>query len=310
MIKLFLPLLAAALAAGVFQGAGAQTASGPVIGSKTVVFSAGDTLGNSTSFEAMLSANSSFVISTVLVEASSNGSSPFVDIGEWRIYDSSGEPFTLADVDGPLAAKDGQVKSIAGSDVLPLGVPEGGSLGIVFEALGMSQGDHVRVTFVYTANAGSAATAKIAPTEQQLPLLIESFELQTSGPGLTVSNSFVDPEMHCEICTIVKYAPSEAGNASAAYVAEGIDLSGAQELVFWARGEAGNQTATFKAAGRAGENGTTLWANTTSIELGQEWQRHRIGLAGADLTNITQLLGFEVSGERPQTFYLKGMTYN
>lgn len=310
MIRLFLPLLAAAVAAGIFQGADAQTLPGPAIGSRTVVFTAGDTLGNSSSFEARISANSSFIVPTVLVEANSSGSSPIIDISEWRIYDSSGTQFSLTDVDGPLAASENQVRSIAGSDVLPLGVPQDGSLGIVFEVPGMSKGDQVKVTFVYTANAGSSATSRIVPAALELPFAVEGFELQTMGQGLTVADSFVDPENHCEICTIVRYTPEQSGNASAAYITGETDLTGAQELVFWARGDNGNETATFNAAGKAGDNGTIVWANATSLKLGTDWKRYEIGLEGADLADVTHLFGFEVRGDSLQTFYVKGASYN
>lgn len=63
---------------------------------------------------------------------------------------------------------------------------------------------------------------------------------------------------------------------------------------------------TFNVAGKGGN--TTAYANSTSVTLGSEWKMYEIDLAGADLTNITHLFGFEVNDV--QAFYVKGAAYN
>src|SRR5687767_13254768 len=122
-----LVLLVLVVAASVFavsQGAYGQPA-GTQIGSETVTytFSNSTQLGE-TSFEAKISSNSSFVIQTVLVETNSSAT-PSVIVGEWRVYGPSGEHFDHSSPAMPLPTRsDGEVRAVAGMDVLPLGAPE------------------------------------------------------------------------------------------------------------------------------------------------------------------------------------------
>jgi hypothetical protein len=61
---------------------------------------------------------------------------------------------------------------IADLDILPLGMPKGGSLGVALEAPGLQDADQVQVTFVFMANAGSRISADIARAAQ-LPFYVE-----------------------------------------------------------------------------------------------------------------------------------------
>jgi hypothetical protein len=310
-MKTALPLLALAIvisAFAIFPRAQGQ-AAGSVVGSETVVYTFSNTTQlNETSFEAKISSNSPFIVSTVLVGTNSSAV-PFVSAREWRVYDSSGgEPFVYNSPDGSLpVGSDDEVRAVAGTDALPLGVPEGGELGVKFETSGMEQGDKVTVTFVYTANAGSVATAETSAAERYpaapLPLYVtENSRPESNSTGLRISDSFVNPEIHCEICTVV-----DAGEqAEAAYTANATDLSGATKFAFWAMGESGGENVTFKVAGK-GQDNEVSFANTTSVALGSEWKRYEVDLAGADLQGITHLFGFETDGE--QTFYVKGAVF-
>lgn len=233
---------------------------------------------------------------------------PSVSIIEWRVYGPSGEPFSYNSPAANLpTGSDGEVRAVAGVDVLPLGAPEGGGLGLILEASGLQQGDQLRVTFVYMANAGSAVAAELAPATQFPLYVVENSQVEITGnaSSLKISDSFVNPEIHCEICTSVEHVGT--GRAGVAYTANATDLTDATTFVFWAMGASEGESATFKVAGKE-QDGTIAYANTTAVTLDSEWKVYEIDLAGADLTNITHLFGFEVSGG--QAFYVKGAAYN
>lgn len=304
-----LVLIILAVAASIFamsHSAHGQT-DGSIIWSETVIY----TFSNSTqlgeaSFEAKISSNSSLVVQTVLVETNSSAM-PSVSIIERRVYGPSGESFSYNSPAATLpTGSDGEVRAVAGVDVLPLGAPEGGGLGLILEASGLQQGDQLRVTFVYIANAGSAVSAELAPATQFPLFVVENSQVEITGnaSSLKISDSFVNPEIHCEICTAVERV--DTGQASVAYTANATDLTDATTFVFWVMGASGGESVTFNVAGKGGN--ATAYANSTSVALGSEWKMYEIDLAGADLTNITHLFGFEVSGG--QAFYVKGAAYN
>ncbi len=302
-----LVLLVLAVGASIFavsQSAHGQSA-GAQIGSDTAIY----TFSNSTQldqiFEAKISSNSSVVVHTILVESNSSAT-PSVSIIEWRVY-GSGESFSYNSPAATLSTgSDGEVRAVAGVDVLPLGAPEGGGLGLILEVSGLQQEDQLRVTFVYMANAGSAVSAELAPATQFPLFVVENSQVEITGnaSSLKISDSFVNPEIHCEICTAVERV--DTGQASVAYTANATDLTDATTFVFWAMGASGGESVTFNVAGK-GSN-ATAYANSTNVTLGSEWKMYEIDLAGADLTNITHLFGFEVSGG--QVFYVKGAAYN
>lgn len=274
--------------------------AGSTIGSDTAIYTfGGATPSNLTSFEATISSNSSFVIQTVLIETNSSAESS-VSIREWRIYSSEeGSPFVHSDHTILQAGSDGEVRSMTGLDILPLGVPQNGSMGIVLEALGLRQGDQVRVTFVYTANAGSAVSAEMSGA--LLPFYVTEQSTVINSTGLEINDSFVNPEIHCELCTQVQKTGAEE-KAQGAYTADATDLTGATKFAFWAAGGSGGENVTFKVAGSDG-----TYANSTTVTLGSEWKWYEVDLAGASLTNVTHLFGFEVNDG--QTFYVKGAAY-
>jgi hypothetical protein len=238
----------------------------------------------------------------------SSSAAPSVSVREWRTYGSSGgEPFVYKSSDGSLrAGRDNEVRAVAGSDILPLGVPEGGSMGMVLDTSGMRQGDQVIIRFVYMANSGSEVSPKILPAAQLPFYVAENSQAESNATSLKISDSFVNPEIHCEMCTAVN-AAEQARAAGAAYIANATDLTGATKFAFWAMGENGNENVTFKVAGKEGEGDAVEYTSTTSTALGSEWKRYEVDLAGADLQGITHLFGFEVNNG--QKFYIKGAAY-
>jgi hypothetical protein len=191
--------------------------------------------------------------------------------------------------------------------VLPLGSPEGGGLGLILEASGLQQGDQLRVTFVYMTNVGSAVAAELAPATQFPLYVVENSQIAITGnaSNLKINDLFVNPEIHCEICTAVERVGT--GLAGVAYVTNATDLIDATTFVFWAMGANEGESATFKVAGKE-QNGTIAYANTTTVTLDSEWKVYEIDLAGIDLQGITHLFGFEVNDG--QAFYVKGAAYD
>jgi len=67
----------------------------------------------------------------------------------------------------------------------------------------------------------------------------------------------------------------------------GYDLTGANKLTFWARGEKGGEKiAEFKAGGITGEFPDTDSQSIGPIELSKEWQKYTIDLKGKDMSHI------------------------
>ena len=147
----------------------------------------------------------------------------------------------------------------------------------------------------------------------------------------------------CEMCQIAIYRPNMAGNKGVAAVAyssnETLDLTGANRIVFFAKGELGGERLTFSAIGRPSESlpSTAPFTNitfalvTTNITLANDWTRYELSLNGTDLTNIEYPFGFIVErgrnnsaleqpdGDNPPlnnpstsqiTLYLKGITFD
>jgi hypothetical protein len=103
----------------------------------------------------------------------------------------------------------------------------------------------------------------------------------------------------------------------------GLDLTGAKELVFEARGERGGEIVEFFTAG-LGYDGSTFTRmseypdSTHKITLGfttltNEWKTYRIDLEGVDLSYIGCGFGFVLSGaesgDRESTFYLDNIRF-
>jgi hypothetical protein len=301
-MNLLLPMLILAVAVSVAMPSAQGQTAGLVVGSETVIYTFDRSVQNKTSFEAKISSNSPFIVSTVLVGTNSSAA-PSVSVSEWKIYDSSGKPFIYNSPDSSLpTGSDNEVRAIAGLNILPLGVPEDGSLGAVIEISGFEQGDQTTITFVYIANAGSETSAEIL-SAAQLPFYVtENSQPESNSTSLEISDSFVNPEIHCEICTAV----NATERAEVVYAANATDLAGATKFAFWAMGESGGEDVTFKVAGKA-HDGSIDYANTTSVTLDREWKRYEVDLAGADLHEITHLFAFEVNSK--ETFYVKGAAY-
>lgn len=104
---------------------------------------------------------------------------------------------------------------------------------------------------------------------------------------------------------------------------QGLDLTGAQKLTFWARGEYGVETVEFFTCGFGydGEWGTPVVPFPDSagkhtlgyVRLGSEWQQFTIDLRGEDMSSIVCGFGYVLSGEKSgaaeSAFYLDDIRF-
>src|SRR5215210_861316 len=80
-------------------------------------------------------------------------------------------------------------------------------------------------------------------------------KLAGDANSIKINEDFVDPEKHCEFCTLVEYTPGPRGVAGFAYENDaGLDLTGAKKVLFWVMGEEGNEKIKFKIAGKSLDN--------------------------------------------------------
>ncbi len=90
----------------------------------------------------------------------------------------------------------------------------------------------------------------------------------------------------------------------------GVDLTGAKQLSFWARGEKGGEVVDFK-LGMIQKNKPywdTAKVSLEKVKLTAEWKQYVIPLTGKDLSRIVTGFAFAVKGKHdPVTFYLDDM---
>lgn len=94
----------------------------------------------------------------------------------------------------------------------------------------------------------------------------------------------------------------------------GLDLTGANKLVFWARGEQGGEVVTFKVGGvgMGHPYPDSDSASSEPITLTKDWKEYSIDLEGKDLSRISG--GFAWIGSAKQnptniTFYIREIYY-
>ncbi|MCI0563493.1 MAG: hypothetical protein MN733_33880 [Nitrososphaera sp.] len=267
--------------------------------------------------EAIVGSNdSAFVVPAILVELDADSSSSAaVSVQELRVYSPTDErPFAfLDDQFGASYAGNDRSRIFVTPELVELAAPPGGAVGIVLGIEGGSRGDQVKVTFIYLANEGSDLESEILPISTFPFEVIGNFEsLERTGDAsnasyVSIDNSFVDPEIHCEICTRVEHEPGPLGHAGVTYVTNGTDLDAAKGITFWAMGDG---EVIFNVAGiRNPGNDTVSYAESLEVVLGEEWKKFDVDLSGHDLNRVTHLFGFNMTGSEQQIFYIKGITY-
>jgi hypothetical protein len=92
----------------------------------------------------------------------------------------------------------------------------------------------------------------------------------------------------------------------------GLNLTGATELEFWARGAEGGEVVDFTLGVLDGEQPyrDSAKAELKAVRLTTEWQKLRIPLDGRDLSRIKTGFGWSLAGQgKPVTFYLDDIRY-
>ena len=87
----------------------------------------------------------------------------------------------------------------------------------------------------------------------------------------------------------------------------GFDLSGAKKLKFWARGDKGDESVTFKfgVLGPDEKYPDSTSGDNGAIKLTKEWKEYSIDLEGKDLTHIKTGFVWSLAGQgQPLVFFL------
>ena len=135
--------------------------------------------------------------------------------------------------------------------------------------------------------------------------------------SLTINTNALTGDGNCEICQLITFTPGPNGKAGIAYRSNtALDLTGAQRIVFFAKGELGGENLAFVAIGKDKTNGQTsntlsaspqifkkltFAVSTQNVTLVNDWKRYQISLNGIDLTGVTAPFGIIVSKDRHQT---------
>ena len=91
----------------------------------------------------------------------------------------------------------------------------------------------------------------------------------------------------------------------------GFNLTGAEKLTFWARGEAGGEKVDFSYGGiRPDKPFPDSSDGKVGVELTTEWKQYALDLTGKDLSCIKSGFGWSARGTgKPVTFYLDDIRY-
>jgi hypothetical protein len=139
--------------------------------------------------------------------------------------------------------------------------------------------------------------------EESTPIIIAG---DTSA--LTVRNVTSGSGSICEMCKVFVYntGASPVGEAGVAYTPSSpLDLTGANRLVFFARGELGGEVIRFAAIGNQSvSNSTAPFDNlkyavvSNDITLNGDWKRYEFDLEGLDLSSVASPFAMIISDHR------------
>jgi hypothetical protein len=145
--------------------------------------------------------------------------------------------------------------------------------------------------------------------------------LDKAGDAMSGSGGFAEPYLqilstamtadgNCEMCQFIKYVPGPSGKAGVAYTpVQTLDLTGAQRIVFFAKGELGGENVAFVAIGKASNSppvSPNIFTNlnfaviSKNVTLTNDWRRYQLNLNGIDFKGVTDQFGFIVSKVRTQ----------
>jgi len=237
------------------------------------------------------------------------------------------------------------ISTIAASSVL-FGLPAFMSNNMVSAQTQPTSGSHSHLPgFFYNPQDPFHSIFPIRNVETSQLLDKAGDAVSTSGipaqSNLKISSHAMTADGNCEMCQFIQYMPGPTGKAGVAYKsAQTLDLSAAQRVVFFAKGELGGENVVFVAVGKPSNTSQVppnIFTNlkfaviSKNITLTNEWARYQLSLNGSELTGVTDPFGFIVSKVRSQnqaastnsphppltdananhiSFFLKGVTFD
>jgi len=188
---------------------------------------------------------------------------------------------------------------------------------------------------IFTADSAEGHDGLHEAVASKLPMDVrqsfKKYEMGGDANGsetyLKINEDFTDPDNHCEFCARIEYHPGPRGEAAVFYKNDkAVDISGAKRVVFFAKGEKGDEMLQFMAAGSGLEGkktGKELFSNeqttikTKKVKLDPDWQRYEIDLATAtSLSKVTHAFGFDaykgqqLADSGAIIFYVKGIQFD
>jgi hypothetical protein len=149
------------------------------------------------------------------------------------------------------------------------------------------------------------------------------YEGHEGGQSLNVDTAFGGPTQNGDYCAKVVYDRNIESEASLYITATGdnkrgpnigLNLAGAKQLVFYARGEDGNEKVTFGYGFEPNNIGfaDSSYPRKMEVLLKNYWQRYEYNIEDKNLSHINALFMFNVEKQyNPQgaTFYIDNITY-
>ena len=156
---------------------------------------------------------------------------------------------------------------------------------------------------------------------EHIPLITKVGDAAT-GKSFKLNPGFVSTDNTCEMCLRAEYTPSTEGKAGFAYnFDKPVDLSGAQRIVFFAKGQKGGETLTVFSIGKntvdtrkSGNVAQLQTASPTELErlfknikysvitqnitLTSDWKRYQIPLNATDMKGVVSPFGIIVQKDR------------
>jgi hypothetical protein len=159
----------------------------------------------------------------------------------------------------------------------------------------------------------TTANFPLLQIEEKLPLVMSVNQTKSS---VVVQDVFsAGGGAVCEGCQFIVYKPITTKERPViAYASETpLDLSGAERIVFFAKGEIGGETIKALALGKSPDLVSTPPLNALQFEvvspdivLTNDWKRYELHVDGLDLKNVSSPFGLVISNQRESTPILPG----
>jgi hypothetical protein len=154
----------------------------------------------------------------------------------------------------------------------------------------------------------AAANFPLLQIEEKLPLVMSVN--QTTSSVIVQDITGAGGGAVCEQCQFIVYKPiTQKERPVIAYASETpFDLSGAERIVFFAKGELGGETIKVLAIGKSPDLVSTPPLNALQFEivspnivLTTDWKRYELNVDGLYLKNVSSPFGLVISNQREST---------